>query len=137
MQVFLCLQCWTGIYNLLKVGRMALFHVSLLSKYKERRIMSFRLQLEDHLQQVPEQVISTEVRRMVEEMQALNKKLEDTEAATEDYFKPIDKQAETIMIIQLEALLKKDEKDRLANAKNVANSNQHKQIPTRKEEMKA
>lgn len=35
-------------------------------------------------------------------MQALNEKLEDTEAATEDYFKPIDKQAETIMIMQLE-----------------------------------
>lgn len=51
-KVFLCLQCWTGIYNLLKFGRMALFHVSLLSEYIERRITSFRLQLENHLQQV-------------------------------------------------------------------------------------
>ncbi|OIW13357.1 hypothetical protein TanjilG_02877 [Lupinus angustifolius] len=39
---------------------------------------------------------------MVEEMQALNKKLEETEAAVEEYFKPLDNEAEIIMKMQLE-----------------------------------
>ncbi|XP_047945548.1 protein BONZAI 1-like isoform X3 [Salvia hispanica] len=54
------------------------------------------------LNKVPEQIILSEVRKMVQEMQALNKKLEDTEAAIEDYFKPLDKEAEMIMKAQLE-----------------------------------
>lgn len=89
-----------------------MFYVRVLSGYEERRIRSYRLQLQQRLQkaqerkealkQVPEQIILSEVRRMVEDMQALNKKLEETEAAIEDYFKPIDKQADIIMKMQLE-----------------------------------
>ncbi|KAG6571786.1 hypothetical protein SDJN03_28514, partial [Cucurbita argyrosperma subsp. sororia] len=54
------------------------------------------------IRKVPEQAILGEVRRMVEEMQTLNKKLEETESAIEEYFKPIDKEAETLMKVQLE-----------------------------------
>ncbi|KAJ7952583.1 IIIB transcription factor [Quillaja saponaria] len=98
--------------KLLEFGRKALFYVRVLSGYEERRIRSFRLQIENRIQEaqarkaalrkVPEQVIISEVRRMVEEMQALNKKLEETETAIEEYFKPIDKEADIIMKMQLE-----------------------------------
>ncbi|KAM7462878.1 hypothetical protein LguiA_030999 [Lonicera macranthoides] len=76
---------------------------------------------------------------MVEEMKALNKKLEDTEAAIDDYFKPIDKEAELIMKAQLEgeektmremvktmqkqALLEKAEAEQIASAQ-IANAKQ-------------
>ncbi|OIV95412.1 hypothetical protein TanjilG_06281 [Lupinus angustifolius] len=98
--------------KLLEFGRKALFYARVLSGYEERRIRSFRLQLEKRVQQVqerkvavnkvPEQLILSEVRRMVEEMQALNKKLDETEAAIEEYFKPLDGEAEIIMKMQLE-----------------------------------
>ncbi|PON97869.1 IIIB transcription factor [Trema orientale] len=98
--------------KLLEFGRKALFYVRVLSGYEERRIRAFRLQMENRIKQaeerkaalrkIPEQAILAEVRRMVEEMQTLNKKLEETEAAIEDYFKPIDKEAESIMKVQLE-----------------------------------
>ncbi|XWS49668.1 hypothetical protein CRYUN_Cryun12cG0022800 [Craigia yunnanensis] len=83
------------------------------------------------LRKIPEQTVLSEVRRMVEDMQALNKKLEETEAAIDEYFKPIDKEAEMIMKIQLEgeektmkemvatmqkqALLEKAETEKIAN----------------------
>ncbi|KAJ0106358.1 hypothetical protein Patl1_18370 [Pistacia atlantica] len=131
--------------KLLEFGRRAMFYVRVLSGYEERRIRSYRLQLEKRLQQaqerkaalrkLPEQAILGEVRRMVEEMQSLNKKLEETEAAIEDYFKPIDKEAEYIMKIQLEgeektmremmaamqkqALLEKAEVEKIANKKEL------------------
>ncbi|KAL0552980.1 hypothetical protein IC582_006859 [Cucumis melo] len=54
------------------------------------------------IRKMPEQAILGEVRRMVEEMQTLNKTLEETESAIEEYFKPIDKEAEALMKIQLE-----------------------------------
>ncbi|KAL8486738.1 hypothetical protein ACS0TY_023436 [Phlomoides rotata] len=92
------------------------------------------------LDKVPEQLIISEVRKMVEEMQALNKKLEETEAAIEDYFKPIDNQAEMIMKAQLngeekrmremmatmqrQALLEKAEAEKLATSQN-AKADQH------------
>lgn len=89
-----------------------MFLVRVLSGYEERRIRSYRLQLQKQIEQsqarkmelrkIPEQAILSEVRRMVEEMQALNRKLEETEAAIEDYFKPIDKNAEIIMNMQIE-----------------------------------
>lgn len=98
--------------KLLEFGRRALFYVRVLSGYEERRIRSFRLELEKRLKQaeerkaairkIPEQAILGEVRRMVEEMQTLNKKLEETESAIEKYFKPIDKEAEALMKMQLE-----------------------------------
>ncbi|XP_077244595.1 transcription factor IIIB [Tasmannia lanceolata] len=98
--------------KLLEFGRKALFVVRVLSGYEERRIRSYRLQLQKRLELVqqrkaalrklPEQAILSEVRRMVEEMQILNKKLEETEVAIEEYFKPIDKEAEMIMNAQLE-----------------------------------
>ncbi|XP_022718444.1 uncharacterized protein LOC111276821 [Durio zibethinus] len=98
--------------KLREFGRKALFYVRVLSGYEERRIRNHRLQLEKRLQQaqerkaalrkIPEQTVLTEVRRMVEDMQALNRRLEETEAAIEEFFKPIDKEAETIMKIQLE-----------------------------------
>ncbi|XP_008465889.1 uncharacterized protein LOC103503473 [Cucumis melo] len=98
--------------KLLQFGRRALFYIRVLSGYEERRIRSFRLGLDKRLKQaeerkaairkMPEQAILGEVRRMVEEMQTLNKTLEETESAIEEYFKPIDKEAEALMKIQLE-----------------------------------
>ncbi|KAL0380299.1 UNVERIFIED_CONTAM: hypothetical protein Sangu_0094200 [Sesamum angustifolium] len=126
-------------------GRKAMFYVRVLSGYEERRIRSYRLQLQQRLQQaqqkkaalkqVPEQIILSEMRRMVEDMQSLNKKLEETEAAIEEYFKPIDKEAEIIMKMQLEgeektmremmtamqrqALLEKAEAEKFPNLQNA------------------
>nr|GMD85831.1 uncharacterized protein LOC109167619 [Ipomoea batatas] len=98
--------------RLIDFGRKALFYFRVLSGYEERRIRSYRLQIQQRLQQaeerkaaikkVPEQIILTEVRNMVEEMQALNKKLEETEGAINEYFKPIEKEAEVVMQMQLE-----------------------------------
>ncbi|XP_031387438.1 uncharacterized protein LOC116200717 isoform X1 [Punica granatum] len=92
---------------------------------------------------VPEQIILSEVRRMVEEMQALNKKLEETEAAIEEYFGPIDKQAEMIMKMQLEGeektmkemmkamqrqtLLEKEAMEKFAKVNQAGEPNQPKQ----------
>ncbi|XP_010912486.1 uncharacterized protein [Elaeis guineensis] len=96
----------------LEFGRKAWFIVRVLSGYEERRIRAYRLQLQkriekaqarkEELRRIPEQAILSEVRRMVEQMQALNRQLEETEAAIEEYFKPIDKNAEMIMNMQLE-----------------------------------
>ncbi|GAB4857403.1 hypothetical protein Ancab_015312 [Ancistrocladus abbreviatus] len=98
--------------RLLEFGRKAMFYIRVLSGYEERRIRSYRLQLEQRLQsaekrkealkRIPEQIILTEVRRMVEEMQNLNKSPEETEAAINRYFEPIDKEAEAVMNMQLE-----------------------------------
>uniref|UniRef100_A0A2P2JKZ6 Uncharacterized protein MANES_02G044300 n=1 Tax=Rhizophora mucronata TaxID=61149 RepID=A0A2P2JKZ6_RHIMU len=98
--------------NLLEFGRRALFYVRVLSGYEERQIRNYRLQLEKRLRQaqdkkaalrkIPEQAILGEVRRVVEEMQSLNRKLEETEGVIEEYFKPIDKEAEALMKMQLE-----------------------------------
>ncbi|GMJ06088.1 hypothetical protein like AT4G17010 [Hibiscus trionum] len=98
--------------KLREFGRKALFYVRVLSGYEERRIRNYRLQIEKHLQQaqarkaalrnIPEQIVLQEVRRMVEDMQALNKRLEETEAAIDQYFSPIDKEVQKIMKIQLE-----------------------------------
>ncbi|BBH03044.1 hypothetical protein Prudu_013801 [Prunus dulcis] len=92
--------------------KKALFYARVLSGYEERRIRSFRLEVEKRLKEanerklairkIPEQTILSEVRRMVEEMKTLNRKMEETEAAIEEYFKPIDKEAEMIMKTQLE-----------------------------------
>ncbi|KAJ4831557.1 hypothetical protein Tsubulata_045076 [Turnera subulata] len=117
--------------KLLEFGRKAMFYVRVLSGYEERRIRNYRLMLEKKLQKVssisidvslsfsfcafqaqaekeamkliPEKLILTEVRRMVEDMQKLNKTLEQTEKAIEEYFSPLDKQAEAIMKMQLES----------------------------------
>ncbi|KAG6752805.1 hypothetical protein POTOM_042843 [Populus tomentosa] len=109
--------------KLLDFGRRALFYIRVLSGYEERKIRNHRLQLEQRLRQaqerkealrkIPEQFILSEVRRMVEEMQNLNKKIDEIvsddlilgsipEATFDDYFKPINKQAEIIMKTQLE-----------------------------------
>ncbi|RXH97164.1 hypothetical protein DVH24_035832 [Malus domestica] len=116
--------------KLIEFGKKALFYARVLSGYEERRIRSFRLEVEKRLKEanarklalrkIPEQTILSEVRRMVEEMQTLNRKLEETvsfiviaeavrpfgnnsqEAQIEEYFKPIDKEAEMIMKTQLE-----------------------------------
>ncbi|XP_010538357.1 PREDICTED: uncharacterized protein LOC104812735 [Tarenaya hassleriana] len=98
--------------KLLEFGRRAMFYVRVLSGYEQRRIRNYRLQLEQRIQQaqqkkadinrLPERLILSEVRQMVEEMQNLNKQLEETEARIDDYFKPVDMQAESIMEIQLQ-----------------------------------
>ncbi|KAM3322145.1 putative protein isoform X2 [Capsicum chacoense] len=110
--------------KLLEFGRKAMFYIRVLSGYEERRIRSYRLQLQQRLQEaeqrkaevrkMPEQVILSEVRRMVEEMQALNKKLEDTETAINEYFKPLDQQAEEVVKMQLKGDEKR--KDELIDA---------------------
>lgn len=131
--------------KLVEFGRKALFYARVLSGYEERRIRSYRLQLERRIQQaeerkaalrrIPEQAILAEVRRMVEQMQDLNRKLEETETAIEEYFKPLDQEAERIMNIQLEgeeknmkemlkamreqALLEKAEAEKIAALPNV------------------
>nr|POF20347.1 hypothetical protein CFP56_66454 [Quercus suber] len=143
--------------KLLDFGRKALFYVRVLSGYEERRIRSFRLELEQRMKQaqerkaalrkVPEQAILAEVRRMVEEMQNLNKKLEETEAAIEEYFKPIDKEAEVIMKMQLDgeektlkemmktmqqqALLEKAEAEKITNANQVGAKQSEDQASTK------
>ncbi|KAL6494433.1 hypothetical protein OROGR_031233 [Orobanche gracilis] len=142
--------------KLLEFGRKAMFYVRVLSGYEERRIRSYRLQLQQRLQQaqerkaafkvIPEQIILSEVRRMVEDMQSMNKKLEATEAAIEEYFKPLDKEAEIIMKTQLEgeekstremiiamqrqALLEKAESERSANSQNEEKDQQNIQEPS-------
>ncbi|GAV67596.1 hypothetical protein CFOL_v3_11101 [Cephalotus follicularis] len=136
--------------KLLEFGRKALLYVRVLSGYEERRIRNYRLQLERRLQQaqekkialrkIPEQAVLAEVRRMVEQMQAVNKKLEETETAIEEYFKPIHKEAEMIMKMQLDgeearmkemrtvmqrqALLEKAEAEKAAIAKSAVNNQQ-------------
>ncbi|KAH6829362.1 transcription factor IIIB [Perilla frutescens var. hirtella] len=136
--------------------KKTMFYAKVLSGYEERRIRSYRLQLQQRLQQaearkaalnkVPEQIILSEVRKMVQDMQAMNKKLEETETAIEEYFKPIDKEAELIMkeqlkgeeksmremmaIMQRQALLEKAEAEAeaLANSQN-AKTDQHVEEP--------
>ncbi|KVH96564.1 uncharacterized protein LOC112523076 [Cynara cardunculus var. scolymus] len=97
--------------KLMDFGKKAMFYVRVLSGYEERRIRSQRLQLEKRIieaerrkaeiRKIPEQLILSEVRQMVEEMQAVNKQLEETETAINEYFKPVDKQAEMIVEMQL------------------------------------
>lgn len=89
-----------------------MFYIRVLSGYEQRRIRSYRLQLEQRLQaaqerkkalnKVPEQIILSEVRRMVEGMQNLNKRLEETETSINEYFKPIDKEVEAVINAQLD-----------------------------------
>ncbi|KAL4180067.1 hypothetical protein AMTRI_Chr13g123350 [Amborella trichopoda] len=98
--------------KLLEFGRKAMFVIRVLTGYEERRLRAYNMQLRKRLQlaqerkealrRMPEQSILTEVRRMVEEMQNVNRKLDETEAAIEEYFKPIDKQADLLMNKQLE-----------------------------------
>lgn len=89
-----------------------MFLVRVLSGYEERRIRAYRLQLQDRiekarskkveLRKISERAILSEVRRTVEEMQALNRRLEETEAVIEEYLRPIDKNAHMIMNMQLD-----------------------------------
>ncbi|KAI3681750.1 hypothetical protein L6452_36554 [Arctium lappa] len=102
----------TTMNKLMEFGKKTMFYVRVLSGYEERRIRSHRLQLEKRIieaerrkaeiRKIPEQLILSEVRQMVEEMQAVNKQLEDTEIAINEYFKPVDKQAEMIVDMQLQ-----------------------------------
>lgn len=137
--------------KLIEFGKKAMFYVRVLSGYEERRIRSYRLDLEKRIteaerrkaeiRKIPEQLILSEVRQMVEEMQAVNKQLEDTEVAINEYFKPVDKQAEMIVEMQLQeeektmkqmmqamkaqALLDKEEAEKNANLK-IAETKQQK-----------
>ncbi|KAJ3675183.1 hypothetical protein LUZ60_004225 [Juncus effusus] len=98
--------------KLLDYGRKAWFIVKVMTGYEERRIRAYRLQLQDKIQRAqakkkeiekaPDQVILSEVRRMVEEMQNLNKQLDETEARIEEYFKPLDKNVHMIMNMHME-----------------------------------
>lgn len=109
--------------KLVEFGRKAWFVARVLSGYEERMIRSYRLQLQKRLEKAqarkeelrkqPEQVILSEVRQMVQQMQALNQQLEETETAIDEYFKPIDKNAQIIMDMQLE----KEEKNMKEMAK--------------------
>ncbi|KAM0058341.1 hypothetical protein Hdeb2414_s0005g00169131 [Helianthus debilis subsp. tardiflorus] len=93
--------------KLIEFGKKAMFYARVLSGYEERRIRSYRLDLQKRIteaerkkaeiRKIPEQLILSEVRQMVEEMQAVNKQLEDTEAAINEYFKPVDRQAQMIV----------------------------------------
>uniref|UniRef100_A0A0E0DED0 Uncharacterized protein n=1 Tax=Oryza meridionalis TaxID=40149 RepID=A0A0E0DED0_9ORYZ len=101
-----------GMDKLVQFGRKAWFVVRVLSGYEERRIRAHRLQMQqriaraqakkEELRKQPEQIILSEVRQMVQQMQALNQQLEEAETAIDEYFKPIDKNAKIIMDMQLE-----------------------------------
>ncbi|AQK43712.1 hypothetical protein ZEAMMB73_Zm00001d025425 [Zea mays] len=56
----------------------------------------------EELQKLPEKVILSEVRQAVQKMQAVNQQLDEAEAAIDEYFKPIDKNAKIIADMQLE-----------------------------------
>ncbi|KAJ8644803.1 hypothetical protein MRB53_006551 [Persea americana] len=73
-----------------------------LTKIKEVKAYHTAQARKASLRKIPEQAMLAEVRRMVEEMQTLNRKLEETEATIEEYFKPIDREAQIIMNMQLE-----------------------------------
>lgn len=98
--------------KLRQFGRKAWFIVRVLSGYEEKRIRSYRLQLQkriemaqarkEELQKLPEKVILSEVRQAVQKMQAVNQQLDEAEAAIDEYFKPIDKNAKIIADMQLE-----------------------------------
>uniref|UniRef100_A0A0D9W524 Uncharacterized protein n=1 Tax=Leersia perrieri TaxID=77586 RepID=A0A0D9W524_9ORYZ len=98
--------------KLVQFGRKAWFVVRVLSGYEERMIRAYRLQMQQRIQMAqakkemlrkqPEQIILSEVRQMVQQMQALNQHLEETETAIDEYFKPIDKNAQIIMDLQME-----------------------------------
>ncbi|KAK9166327.1 hypothetical protein Scep_001518 [Stephania cephalantha] len=74
--------------KLLDFGRKDIFHVRVLSRHEERRIMSYRLELQtkteqaqakkEPLRKILEQAILAEVCRMVEQMQTLNRSLDET-----------------------------------------------------------
>ncbi|GFZ02055.1 hypothetical protein Acr_15g0006640 [Actinidia rufa] len=101
--------------KLLEFGRKAMFYVRVLSGYEERRIRSYRLKLQKHLQQseerkatlkkIPEQMILSEVRRMVEEMQALNKKLEETWSVRWAVLKDLDLDDNALCLLKETSLL--------------------------------
>ncbi|XP_006652299.2 golgin subfamily A member 6-like protein 22 isoform X1 [Oryza brachyantha] len=98
--------------KLVLFARKAWFVVRVMSGYEERRIRAYRLQMQQRIERVkgkkeklqkqPEQIILSEVRQMVQQMEALNQQLEETETAIDEYFKPIDKSAQIIMDMQLE-----------------------------------
>ncbi|KAG8082015.1 hypothetical protein GUJ93_ZPchr0014g46861 [Zizania palustris] len=98
--------------KLVQFGRKAWFLARVLSGYEERSIRAYRLQMQkriemaqakkEELRKQPEQLILSEVRQMVQQMQALNQQLEEAESAIDEYFKPIDKNAQIIIDMQLE-----------------------------------
>ncbi|XP_021725482.1 uncharacterized protein LOC110692742 isoform X3 [Chenopodium quinoa] len=51
---------------------------------------------------IPEQIMLSEIRKMVEEMQNVNKRLEEMEGDINEYFKPIDKEVGVLMDMQME-----------------------------------
>jgi hypothetical protein len=98
--------------KLVQLGRRAWFVVRVMSGYEQRRIRSYRLQLQQRLEQAqarkeevrkqPEQVILSEVRQVVQQMQALKQHFEEAETAIEKIFNPIDKNAQMITNMQME-----------------------------------
>ncbi|KAG2572166.1 hypothetical protein PVAP13_7KG152110 [Panicum virgatum] len=73
--------------RLVQLGRKAWFIVRVMSGYEERRIRSYRLQLQkrlemaqarkEELRRQPEKVILSEVRQVVQQMQAVHQHLEE------------------------------------------------------------
>ncbi|KAF6159136.1 hypothetical protein GIB67_032753 [Kingdonia uniflora] len=74
--------------KILEFGRKALFYVRVLSGYEEKKIRAYRLQLHKEIEQaqarkaearlISEKIVLSEVRHMVEEMQKLNRTMEET-----------------------------------------------------------
>ncbi|XP_047327760.1 uncharacterized protein LOC124931356 [Impatiens glandulifera] len=135
--------------KLVDFGRKALFYIRVLSGYEERQIRSHRLQLQKRLQEaearkqalrgIPEKIILTEVRHMVEEMQKFKKKFEEMEVAIEEHLKPLDIEAQMIMkeqlegeernmkemvkVMQSQAIMRQAEEERFAALKQKAEPN--------------
>ncbi|CAA6660945.1 unnamed protein product [Spirodela intermedia] len=146
--------------KLLEFGRKALFIARVITGQEERRIRAHRLMLQKQMEQaqvrkealrrIPEQVILAEVRRMVQEMQTVLHKFEETEAAIEEYLKPFDKNAKIIMNMQMEkeeksakqmlkamheeAVLKKSEQERIVNLNDPTESQKESEFITTREE---
>ncbi|KAJ8432443.1 hypothetical protein Cgig2_027740 [Carnegiea gigantea] len=71
-------------------------------RLKGNKIKAMAQERKEAVKRIPEQLILSEVRKMVEEMQNLNKRLQDMEADINEYFKPIDKEVESIINMQME-----------------------------------
>lgn len=67
----------------------------------QKKLMRMREQ-KATLERVPEQMILSEIRKVVEEMQKLNESLDKTEEAVQKYLEPVRKEAHLIMEAQLE-----------------------------------
>eukprot|EP01018_Ginkgo_biloba_P016285 Gb_37562 [translate_table: standard] len=93
-------------------GRRVWFICRVFFGIEERSIRAHRVEFQKRLmlmrerkaalERLPEQVVLSELRKVVDEMQRLSQALTDTEKTVEKYFEPLHKQARLIVEAQLE-----------------------------------